>query len=857
ASSRIIAENNAAVEAADEASKEKKGKEAKARAEQIAKARQELRDNLRNKKLQTLEAYAPVRVLFAEGNDWQQQVSILRTDEGTPLGLAYYKNGRLTGTSILELPKADPELQRLQVIKAQYLHALRKMALAISREQGTAIEVTNIYKPEEKLSITWEVSADDPHSTVLKRVEQLVAGKWIALSEPENFVLKADELRGKSKAAYSGAGGEIGNLITASVMTRARNVRLVAIGGPTAEEIATFFTKGRLIHHGLLPFNRVSARQDVLTLFGKDIVVFSGRTGNAFRTASNYPWGEFEFAGAGIDMVEDATGAYTKDEELNQHREAGALRVIVSAPGKGKVLEKQFFVPNANLEDTYDPDKHFILSAASCTTGCAMIIAKLIKVTVAIKNKLLNVADFFKSPRKTALALVQHSFKKLEELNQKLRSLLATIHAYTSDEKKTPDTVASEKDATRSRDGDNNVPTTSTGAAGAKTKVDPMLISDGVAFRVPQPDGSIVEETYYLPGVYTVEDFKQAGEVLMRSVRGGILADIPNSGQILAIKNLKRMMSTINMIQVTHFETASGPWTQVDLTAWYANAGYFGDKEVDVQSFYARKENQPTVDLDEEGNIIVVQRKEVLPRLTMDDVDWQAKGAEGLNVLVRVDPNSPVVEVEDPVSKEKVRKLDLSKGIPPRIKKDAVSVKEASDRGAKVVIIGHQGRFGDPDFLSDLSETARIFAQEIGREVPFIDSWEKVPAALKAMKPGDVIMVPNARGLEVETAELPARVYAELPHIKALGDWADLVIMSGASVWHRQNGTVVGFPDKPNVTGRWWENELSVLSEVLGSVRQRPFIPIFAGGKSDDVIKLWDKGLADGRFDQVMTAGRT
>jgi glyceraldehyde 3-phosphate dehydrogenase len=203
----------------------------------------------------------------------------------------------------------------------------------------------------------------------------------------------------------------------------------------------------------------VSYADDRLIVGWHDIATFAERRPDAL------PWGEL-----GVDLVIEATGKLRTRDDAALHLKAGASRVLISAPGKGVDAT---LVPGVNA-DSYDPVRHQIVSAASCTTNC---VAPLVKV--------LNDAFGIES------------------------GYLTTVHAYTNDQNVLD---APHKDPRRARAAAVNIIPTSTGAAKAVGLVLPELAGklDGVALRVPVVDGSISDLSLLLATEATTEQINQA-----------------------------------------------------------------------------------------------------------------------------------------------------------------------------------------------------------------------------------------------------------------------------------------------------------------------------------------------------------
>ncbi|MBV2365672.1 type I glyceraldehyde-3-phosphate dehydrogenase [Streptomonospora nanhaiensis] len=201
------------------------------------------------------------------------------------------------------------------------------------------------------------------------------------------------------------------------------------------------------------------------------------RVGNATvktleeRDPGKLPWGDL-----GVDVVIESTGRFTKAEDAKKHIDAGAKKVIVSAPAKGEDIT---IVMGVN-DDKYDPAQHHVLSNASCTTNCVAPMAKVLLDSFGI-----------------------------------VKGLMTTTHAYTNDQ------VILDfphKDLRRARAAAQNIIPTTTGAAKATALVLPELQGklDGIAMRVPVPDGSVTDLVVELEREVTKDEvnaaFKAAAE---------------------------------------------------------------------------------------------------------------------------------------------------------------------------------------------------------------------------------------------------------------------------------------------------------------------------------------------------------
>ena len=201
----------------------------------------------------------------------------------------------------------------------------------------------------------------------------------------------------------------------------------------------------------------VQARFDVWGLPGvvdhtDDLLIVDGRQIRVFqeREPADLPWGDL-----GVDIVVESTGIFTNAEKARAHIDAGAQKVIITAPAKGEDIT---IVLGVN-DDTYEPTEHHIISNASCTTNCLAPAAKVVHDLLGIEKGLMN-----------------------------------TIHSYTNDQRILD---VAHKDPRRARSAGQNIIPTTTGAAKALALVIPDLKGriDGFSLRVPTPTVSVVDFT--------------------------------------------------------------------------------------------------------------------------------------------------------------------------------------------------------------------------------------------------------------------------------------------------------------------------------------------------------------------------
>ena len=260
------------------------------------------------------------------------------------------------------------------------------------------------------------------------------------------------------KVAINGF-GRIGRLVF-RLMEDDANFEVVAINDITEPEQLAYLLKYDTSHKNY--------RVDEIT-YGEDYIQVGDHKIKICKELDpiNLPWKELE-----IDEVFECTGKFVKYEDAHKHIEAGAKKVIISAPGKG---DMKTIVYNVN-SDTLDGSEE-IISAASCTTNCLAPVAKVLDEVFGIE-----------------------------------KGFMTTVHAYTNDQ--TILDVAHKKGikARRGRAGAANIIPASTGAAVAVGKVLPNLLGklDGMAFRVPVTDGSVVDLTVELNRNVTVEEVNNA-----------------------------------------------------------------------------------------------------------------------------------------------------------------------------------------------------------------------------------------------------------------------------------------------------------------------------------------------------------
>ncbi len=223
---------------------------------------------------------------------------------------------------------------------------------------------------------------------------------------------------------------------------------------------------------------------------------------------------------------------------------------------------------------------------------------------------------------------------------------------------------------------------------------------------------------------------------------------------------------------------------------------------------------------------------------TLDDFN-----VTGKRVLVRVDLNSPV---ENGVVKLSVR-----------IKEHAKTLRELSDRKAKVVVLAHQGRRGEEEYLESLEQHAKLLSEQVGKEVKYINYLfgSEVIKAIEELKEGEILLLKNTRSWDRETENLTAKEHAKGAFIEVLKDHFDLFVQDALSVCHRSHASVVGFAYVlPNCAGRVLEAELKALKRVTENI-ERPFVLVLGGAKPSDYIDLINKYLDEDQVDAILSCG--
>ena len=258
--------------------------------------------------------------------------------------------------------------------------------------------------------------------------------------------------------------GRIGLLTAKAAIERSDDdIEIVAVNDlMPMESLALLFKRDTV--HGIWSED-VKLDGNILRVGDREIKTF------AERDPAQIPWDD-----VGADIIVESTGVFTDGEKARAHIEGGAKKVVISAPAKNVDAT---FVFKVNHED-YDAERHNVVSNASCTTNCIIPLVKVLQENFGIQS-----------------------------------GYMTTVHAYTNDQSLLD---AAHKDPRRARSAPNNIVPTSTGAARTAGVIYPELQGkvDGMAMRVPVPDGSITDFVARLDTEVSADDvnaaFKQAAE---------------------------------------------------------------------------------------------------------------------------------------------------------------------------------------------------------------------------------------------------------------------------------------------------------------------------------------------------------
>lgn len=323
--------------------------------------------------------------------------------------------------------------------------------------------------------------------------------------------------------------GRIGRMVLRAA-SKDKNIDFVAINDLTdAATLAHLFKYDSV--HGIFP-GKVEHTADSLIVNGKSIKIY------AVRNPAELPWKKDK-----IDVVLESTGIFTSKEKASMHIQAGAKKVVISAPATDEDIT---IVMGVN-DKLYDPKKHNIISNASCTTNCLAPVAKVLHETFGIE-----------------------------------KGLVTTVHSYTNDQNILD---LPHKDLRRARAGAMSMIPTTTGAAKAVSLVLPELKGklDGMAIRVPTPNVSVVDLVVTLKKKADVEKVNAALKKASKGSLKGILGF--EEAPLVSIDYNGNPLSSIVDAACTKVIGEN----MVKVLSWYDNECGFSNRVVDLFHLIASK----------------------------------------------------------------------------------------------------------------------------------------------------------------------------------------------------------------------------------------------------------------------------
>ncbi len=225
--------------------------------------------------------------------------------------------------------------------------------------------------------------------------------------------------------------------------------------------------------------------------------------------------------------------------------------------------------------------------------------------------------------------------------------------------------------------------------------------------------------------------------------------------------------------------------------------------------------------------------------LTIDDFNFKNK-----TTLIRVDFNSPI----DPETKKIIDDT--------RIRFHGETIRELSQKGAKVVVLAHQGRPGEPDFIP-LKQHAEILSRVLDTQVKYVDDifGEKAQRAVKKLNSGEILVLDNVRGFPNETKKGKPQEHSKQEFVQKLAPLADVFVNDAFAAAHRAHVSMIGFTAiLPSIAGRVMERELNALKKVL-ETPEKPCVFILGGAKADDSLDISRYVLENNITDHILTGG--
>jgi glyceraldehyde 3-phosphate dehydrogenase len=324
--------------------------------------------------------------------------------------------------------------------------------------------------------------------------------------------------------------GRIGMLTAKAAIERSdEDIEIVAINDlMPMESLALLFKRDST--HGIWGED-VQLDGNILHVGDREIKTF------AERDPAQIPWGD-----VGADIVVESTGVFTSGEKAAAHIEGGAKKVVISAPAKNVDAT---FVFKVNHE-SYDPQQHNVVSNASCTTNCIIPMVKVLQDNFGIES-----------------------------------GYMTTVHAYTNDQSLLD---AAHKDPRRARSAPNNIVPTSTGAARTAGVIYPELQGkvDGMAMRVPVPDGSVTDFVARLNAEASVDEINGA----FRQAASGELSGILEYSEAPIVSS-DIVGNPASCVFDSALTMSNG--NSVKVLGWYDNEWGYSNRTVDLVQYMGDK----------------------------------------------------------------------------------------------------------------------------------------------------------------------------------------------------------------------------------------------------------------------------
>ncbi len=328
------------------------------------------------------------------------------------------------------------------------------------------------------------------------------------------------------KVAINGFGRIGRNVLRAAKTLGVKEFDFVAVNDLTDTKTLAHLLKYDSVH-GRFP-GTVEAKSDAIVVNGDSIKVF------AQKDPAALPWKDL-----GVDIVLESTGIFTDREKAAKHLEAGARKVVISAPAKNEDITIVYGVNHTK----YDPAKHHVISNASCTTNCLVPVVKVVLDNFGFVN-----------------------------------GFMTTVHSYTNDQQILD---LPHKDLRRARAAALSIIPTTTGAAKATSLVLPEVKGklDGVSLRVPTCDVSVVDLTCTVTKSTTIEEVNAAFRTAADGALKGVLA--VSDEPLVSVDYIGNLSSSTVDLALTNVLNG----TLVHVSSWYDNEMGYSARCVDLMRY--------------------------------------------------------------------------------------------------------------------------------------------------------------------------------------------------------------------------------------------------------------------------------